>query len=94
MWADCYDYATRADYLGVGVGGNEKAAPYWTSEELDVAFSKVLGNGTEAVSIREKAVSIRGKISESGAREIYCCERDRKVDKVGRIEDPKVKGSG
>lgn len=61
MWADCYDSATRAEYLGIGVWGNEKAALYWNSQELQVAFSKVLGNGTQAVSIREKAAALGGR---------------------------------
>ena len=63
MWADCYDYATRAEYLGIGVWGNEKSSPFWSANELEESFLKVLGNGTEGISIRDKAAAL-GKLRQ------------------------------
>jgi UDP:flavonoid glycosyltransferase YjiC (YdhE family) len=55
MWVDLYDYATRVEWLGVGIWGNKLTAPNWTSEELGNAFLKVLSNDEGAKSMREKA---------------------------------------
>jgi UDP:flavonoid glycosyltransferase YjiC (YdhE family) len=55
MWADLYENAVRAEFLGIGVWGNKKAAPNWAAEELGEAFLRVLGDGEEAVKIRKKA---------------------------------------
>jgi UDP:flavonoid glycosyltransferase YjiC (YdhE family) len=58
MWADLYDFATRAEYLGIGVRGNPTSAPRWTSWELVTAFQRVLGDGEEAKSIRSRAADL------------------------------------
>jgi UDP:flavonoid glycosyltransferase YjiC (YdhE family) len=63
MWVDLYDYATRVEWLGIGVWGNQKSAPYWTADELGVAFQKVLGDGATAKSIRKKAAEL-GRLSK------------------------------
>jgi len=84
MWADCYDYATRAEYLGIGVWGNEKAAPYWTSDELGVAFSKVLGNGAQAVSIRAKAEAL-GKERQKNPGRIVAAREVAKLARLGGV---------
>ena len=63
MWADLYDFATRAEFLGIGVWGNKKAAPNWTAEELGEAFSRVLGDGEEALAIKKKAYEL-GRMSQ------------------------------
>lgn len=55
MWADLYDFAVRAEYLGVGVWGSRKAAPYWKADELSAAFLQVVGDSEEAISMRKKA---------------------------------------
>lgn len=63
MWVDLYDYATRVEWLGIGVWGNKISAPYWTAEEISAAFKRVLGNETTASSIRQKAFEL-GRISK------------------------------
>jgi hypothetical protein len=55
MWADCYDFAMRAEYRKIGVYGNRKAHPSLDGDELEVAFGRVLGDGEESRRIRENA---------------------------------------
>ncbi|KAF7935514.1 hypothetical protein EAE99_002494 [Botrytis elliptica] len=55
LWVDLYDYAVKAEYLGVGVWGSRKAAPYWKADELSTAFLQVVGDSAEAISMRKKA---------------------------------------
>lgn len=66
-WADCYDWATRLEYLGVGVWGSRKACPNWTAEELGEAMNKVIW-GSEAEAFQRKADELSKvvKKSESG----------------------------
>jgi hypothetical protein len=64
MWADLYEYATRAEYLGIGIWGNKEAAPHWTSGELTKAFLDVLDNGPAAVKMRENAKLLGDKFKE------------------------------
>jgi hypothetical protein len=59
MWADLYDYATRVEYLGIGVFGSPKSAPNWTTEEVGNAFLRVLDGGEESMSIKEKFTAAR-----------------------------------
>lgn len=68
QWIDCYDYASRAEWLGVGVWGNKQSAPGFTSEELNEAFSRVLGDGKEATARREKAAGIAKIFQEEPGR--------------------------
>jgi hypothetical protein len=55
LWLDLYDYATRVEWLGIGVWGNKNSAPGLTATELTAAFEKVMGNSSEAGLRREKA---------------------------------------
>ncbi|KAH8801461.1 glycosyltransferase family 1 protein [Xylogone sp. PMI_703] len=58
MWVDLYDFAVRAEYLGIGVWGNRGSAPLWTAGELVNAFERVLGESEEAKKIKENSKRI------------------------------------
>ena len=68
MWVDLYDFAVRAEFLGIGVWGNEKSAPNWAAEELGDAFLRVLGDGQEAVAIRQKAQELGRTLQKAPGR--------------------------
>ena len=68
MWADLYDYATRVEYLGIGVFGSPKSAPNWTTEEVGNAFLRVLDGGEESMSIKEKARALGEVARKAGGR--------------------------
>jgi hypothetical protein len=55
MWADCYEFATRVEWLGIGVWGSKSAPLNWTTEGLSSAFLRVLANNEAAESMRVKA---------------------------------------
>ncbi|KAI2618238.1 glycosyltransferase family 1 protein [Hypoxylon sp. NC1633] len=55
VWLDTYDFATRAEFLGVGVKGNVTAAPNVRADEFANALEKVIGDGAEAQEMRETA---------------------------------------
>lgn len=42
-WYECYDYATRAEYLGIGIYANKKVAPNVGKEEFANAILRVIG---------------------------------------------------
>ena len=81
MWADCYDFAMRAEYRKIGVFGNVKASPNIDSEELVIAFSQVLGDGEEARTIRENARKLGEETRKNPGRS--CAARE--VARLARL---------
>lgn len=76
LWFDCFDYAVRAEWLGVGIWGTRKYAPVFQPEELASAMIRATGDGEEAVGLRDKVrkfrdlVALRGQGRDVAAREI------------------------
>jgi hypothetical protein len=84
VWADVYDYANRAEWLGIGVWPNPHSAPHWTADELGSAFWRVLGDGEEALSIRKKAVELGNLFKDNPGRVIAAGE----ITKLARAGRP------
>ncbi|KAK4247343.1 glycosyltransferase [Corynascus novoguineensis] len=54
-WLDCYDFANRAELLGIGRWGNKKAMPYVTKDELGpILVEVVLGPKASEMRTRVK----------------------------------------
>lgn len=81
LWVDLYDYATRVEYLGVGVFGSPVSAPNWTSHELTSAFARVLDGGHESIRIKEKAASLGELARKAGGR----FRAAKEISKLARI---------
>ncbi|KAI1102904.1 glycosyltransferase family 1 protein [Jackrogersella minutella] len=58
VWIDTYDFATRVEMMGVGVRGNDKAAPYVKADEFAAALERVVGGSDEAKRYRDTAKKI------------------------------------
>ncbi|WWD22299.1 hypothetical protein CI109_106790 [Kwoniella shandongensis] len=57
-WFDCFDFANRVEYFGIGLWGNRQSAPNCTYSELCAALLTVMGTGEDverAVEVRERA---------------------------------------
>jgi hypothetical protein len=65
IWYDTYDYARRAEYLGVGVYGNANSAPRADAEEFGLSLIEVVGD--ESFTLRAKELA-RGCTSETGRK--------------------------
>lgn len=65
QWIDCYDYAQRVEYLGVGRIGNRTSRPLWEAEELAGAIGEVLV-GTQSDAIKEKAMELSRLCKRNG----------------------------
>ncbi|KAH6838613.1 hypothetical protein B0I37DRAFT_387381 [Chaetomium sp. MPI-CAGE-AT-0009] len=58
-WLDCYDFAARAEFLGVGLWGNKQAMPRTSAQELaPIVIETVLG---------PKAAPMKAKVQELAA---------------------------
>ncbi|KAK8135475.1 hypothetical protein PG984_003415 [Apiospora sp. TS-2023a] len=57
MWVDLYNYATLAEFTGVGVYATRGTAPDWSVEGLSSAFLAVV-NGPNSAGMRERARSV------------------------------------
>ncbi|KIK66143.1 glycosyltransferase family 1 protein [Collybiopsis luxurians FD-317 M1] len=55
VWYDTYDYATRAEWLGIGLWGSHRSAPKAESSEFGHALLRVAGSSSEADGFRDKA---------------------------------------
>jgi hypothetical protein len=55
QWYDTYDYASKAEYLEIGVYGNKSCAPMVDAIEFGNALMKVVGD-----------TNMRGKAREMG----------------------------
>ncbi|KAK6211999.1 hypothetical protein LQW54_005527 [Pestalotiopsis sp. IQ-011] len=67
-WADCYDFANRAELLGIGVWGNKQARPRWKRGELASALLGVV-LGPDAEKTRVRAAELAGKYPENSGRD-------------------------
>ncbi|KAL4933580.1 uncharacterized protein BDV17DRAFT_279222 [Aspergillus undulatus] len=61
VWFDTYDYASRVEYLGIGVWGSKPSAPAINGPELGKAFIRVL-HSEESSTMRQKAKVIASKL--------------------------------
>ncbi|TEA15892.1 Glycosyltransferase sdnJ [Colletotrichum sidae] len=58
VWADTFDFAHRAELLGIGRWGSRKHAPGYGAEELGAAMKEVVvGDGARKLRQRAKAVA-------------------------------------
>ncbi|KAJ3795868.1 hypothetical protein GGU11DRAFT_746674 [Lentinula aff. detonsa] len=58
VWYDTYDYATRVEWLGIGLWGSHRSAPNAEASELAEALLRVAGPGEEAESFKRKAENL------------------------------------
>ncbi|KAK1216781.1 hypothetical protein PQX77_020577 [Marasmius sp. AFHP31] len=69
VWYDTYDFASRVEYLGVGVYGNKACSPNVEAREFGHALARVVGS--EAERYRAKARGLRDVCWKRGSgREI------------------------
>jgi UDP:flavonoid glycosyltransferase YjiC (YdhE family) len=58
QWADCYDFANRAEYLGIGRWGNKSEKPRWKADELcSILVDVLLGPDAEAMKSKSRHLS-------------------------------------
>jgi UDP:flavonoid glycosyltransferase YjiC (YdhE family) len=58
VWIDTYDFATRVEYLQIGVWGSRNAAPRVEAEELGIALVKVIdSDSSAAMAAKAKAIA-------------------------------------
>lgn len=58
QWFDLYDMAVRAEYVGIGIYGNQSVAPDFDAVEFGAAISRLLSPGEEAEKFARKAREI------------------------------------
>jgi UDP:flavonoid glycosyltransferase YjiC (YdhE family) len=71
VWYDTYDFACRAEYLGIGVWGSRKAAPAVNGPELGQALVQVLASD-QSMAMQDKAKTIASQLGPKEGRIIAC----------------------
>ncbi|KFA72664.1 hypothetical protein S40288_03412 [Stachybotrys chartarum IBT 40288] len=77
LWLDLYNFATTAEYLGVGIWPGKDTAPEWHADTLAKGFLAALV-GDESVSMRQKAKALGAVAATYGGR-------DRAAAEVARL---------
>ena len=68
QWTDCYDYAQRAEMLGVGRLGSRDSKPQWSAPELSEAVLDVLqGKGSHAMKQKARELACLCRTKGNGA---------------------------
>ncbi|KAL9109104.1 MAG: hypothetical protein Q9227_006195 [Pyrenula ochraceoflavens] len=67
VWMDTYDFATRVEWLGIGVRGNRSAAPRAEASELGQALLSAV-DGPDSESMRVKAKNIAESVGKVDGR--------------------------
>ncbi|KAK1966896.1 family 1 glycosyltransferase [Colletotrichum sublineola] len=79
VWADTYDFAHRAEFLGIGKFGNRKSAPKHKTRELVAALQQVVV-GERARVFQEKAKHIaRLRLDKGEGRDVAAEHILRKI---------------
>ncbi|CAG8380619.1 unnamed protein product [Penicillium salamii] len=71
VWYDTYDFATRVEWLGIGVWGNKTVAPRVDGAELGAALMRVV-TSTDSMQFFLKAQDISDKLGEG---RVIACEK-------------------
>jgi adenine-specific DNA methylase len=96
MWADTYDYAVRAEWLGVGIWANRQAPPLWFGEEISQAVLRVVSNDTSTADGRshfhQRAKALATKSREQAGRVVAAREIARMVKREQERSKAPVQG--
>ncbi|ORY67420.1 uncharacterized protein BCR38DRAFT_157791 [Pseudomassariella vexata] len=90
VWLDTYDFATRAEYLGVGVRGNVTAAPEVQSAELATALARVVSGCEEADGMRAQARRLAREVGGADRGRKVAAERILAVAGLGNVADKEL----
>ncbi|KAE8417351.1 hypothetical protein BDV36DRAFT_309532 [Aspergillus pseudocaelatus] len=71
IWLDTYDFALRAEWLGIGIWASRKTAPGVNGPELGQALIRALASG-QSESMRHQAQTIATKLGPKDGRVIAC----------------------
>lgn len=61
VWADTYDYANRAELLGIGRWGNINACPRWSVSELSPILEDVILQRHEHYAAKARMLAQKSK---------------------------------
>ena len=68
MWADMYNFARIAEYLGIGIWAGQDIAPTWEAGRLSRAIMEAL-DGPTSESMKKKAKDLAQVASTYGGRQ-------------------------
>jgi len=72
VWFDTYDFAGKAEYLGVGIYGSRSTAPHIGAEEFAKALNAIVGSGPKADAMRGRAKELGEDCARSEGRVVAC----------------------
>ncbi|KAH8658140.1 hypothetical protein BX600DRAFT_500138 [Xylariales sp. PMI_506] len=74
-WFDCFDYAARSEFLGIGLHGSYKHQPEWAAEELGPVIVRALvGLDAQRIRARSRDLATLCAQSEKGPGRDYAAD--------------------
>lgn len=70
MWVDLYDFATRVEYLGIGLWPTKASAPSWNATELGAAMVRIVEDSEESRGMRRRAEELRELCRKNQGRKV------------------------
>ncbi|KAH0828098.1 glycosyltransferase family 1 protein [Lanmaoa asiatica] len=73
VWYDTFHYASRAEFLDIGIFGNKTCAPSVRADEFGRALLRITGNTEEAINFKMSAERLKERCRVNGnGRELAC----------------------
>ncbi|KFX94668.1 hypothetical protein O988_06165 [Pseudogymnoascus sp. VKM F-3808] len=70
MWVDLYDFATRVEYLGIGLWPTKSSAPSWNATELGAAMVRIVEDSEESRAMRRRAEELKELCRKNQGRKV------------------------
>ena len=70
VWYDTYDYAQRAEYLGIGIYPNRHTAPHIKANDLSEAIWAVLEDSKSGPKVLERVREVKALCAQVEGREV------------------------
>jgi hypothetical protein len=70
MWVDLYDFATRVEYLGIGLWPTKASAPSWNATELGAAMVRIVEDSEESRAMRRRAEELKELCRKNQGRKV------------------------
>ena len=94
VWMDTYDFANRAEHLGIGIWGNKRSRPGWQADELGSALVNVL-MGPRSAQMKHKASELaRLCAANGGGRAMAARTILEEVETLRQARKLKLDGNG
>ncbi len=75
LWYDCYDFAARVEYLGIGIRANHRNAPRVDAEEFGLALRTIVDDNSAKGRMICKRAKVLGEVCRKAGGRVAACDK-------------------